>query len=64
MQPKVIAITKKKSLSKISLAAVFGEESDEDNMQDMNLLVKKFSKFLRRNKGTDDGSNKRFIKSN
>ncbi|KAF1868350.1 hypothetical protein Lal_00008157 [Lupinus albus] len=28
-----------------------GEESYEDGMEDMNLLVKKFSKFLKRNKG-------------
>ncbi|KAF1888167.1 hypothetical protein Lal_00008080, partial [Lupinus albus] len=78
MEPKVMAITKKKHLSKMLLATLFGEkeqdyifegvdfcdtsqgeEPDEDNMEDMNLLVKKFSKSLTRNKGT-----KQFIKSN
>ncbi|KAF1864711.1 hypothetical protein Lal_00032031 [Lupinus albus] len=88
-QPKVTAISKKKSLSKMSLAALFGklqeheleltqldqheeqekkkknislkakvekydsseDEDDKEETDDMSLFVKKFSKFLRRNKG-------------
>ncbi|KAF1893088.1 hypothetical protein Lal_00011161 [Lupinus albus] len=101
-QPKVTSISEKKSLSKMSLAALFGklqehelelsqldqhEElekkkknislklkaqkydslEDEDDMEetdDMSLFVKKFSKFLRRNKGGRTGQIKKFSKSN
>ncbi|KAF1885289.1 hypothetical protein Lal_00029178 [Lupinus albus] len=101
-QSKVTAISEKKSLSKISLAVLFGklqehelelsqlvyheelekkkknispkakaekydsseDEDDKEETDDMSLFVKKFSKFLRRNKGGRTGQIKKFSKSN
>ncbi|KAF1888965.1 hypothetical protein Lal_00039564 [Lupinus albus] len=101
-QPKVTTIFEKKSLSKMSLAAMFGklqeyelelsqlhqheeqeknkknislkpkaekydlseDEDDKEETDDMSLFVKKFNKFLRRNKGTRTGQMKKFSKSN
>ncbi|KAF1864587.1 hypothetical protein Lal_00039215 [Lupinus albus] len=101
-QPKVTAISEKKSLSKMSLPALFdkfqehelelsqldqheeqekkkkkislkakvdkydssGDESEKEVIEDINLLVRKFSKFLKRNKGTKTGQMKKFTKNN
>ncbi|KAF1874219.1 hypothetical protein Lal_00030252 [Lupinus albus] len=41
-----------------------GDESEKEEMEDMNLLVRKFSKFLQRNKGAKTGQMKRFTKNN
>ncbi|KAF1866156.1 hypothetical protein Lal_00031460 [Lupinus albus] len=101
-QPKVMSIFGKKSLSKMSLAALFGklqehelelsqleqheeqekkkknislketidkydsseDEDDKEETDDMSLFVKKFSKFLSRNKGARTSQMKKFSKSN
>ncbi|KAF1893057.1 hypothetical protein Lal_00044187 [Lupinus albus] len=40
------------------------DEDEKEETDDMSLFVKKFSKFLRRNKGTRTGQIKKFTKSN
>nr|UBX54589.1 transposon Pol polyprotein [Lupinus angustifolius] len=101
-QPKVTAISEKKSLSKMYLAALFGklqehelelsqldpheeqekkkknislkekvdrhessgDESEKDDMEDISLFVKKFSKFLKRNKDAKTSLTRKFTKNN
>ncbi|KAF1868040.1 hypothetical protein Lal_00015291 [Lupinus albus] len=59
-----------KKRKNISLKAkVYNYESSEDEyekeeMEDMSLLVKKFSKFLKRNKGAKTGQMMKFTKNN
>nr|UBX54592.1 transposon Pol polyprotein [Lupinus angustifolius] len=40
------------------------DESDKEEMEDMSLFVKKFSKFLKRNKGARTGQTRKFTKNN
>ncbi|KAF1877890.1 hypothetical protein Lal_00038199 [Lupinus albus] len=40
------------------------EQEKKKSMEDMSLFVKKFSKFLKRNKASKSGPSKKFIRSN
>ncbi|KAF1895936.1 hypothetical protein Lal_00033941 [Lupinus albus] len=58
---------KKKNISLKAKSEKYDSSEDEDDKEeidDMSLFVKKFSKFLRRNKGDRTGKIKKFSKSN
>ncbi|KAF1883548.1 hypothetical protein Lal_00037552 [Lupinus albus] len=58
---------KKKNISlkeKVDKYDSSGDETEKEEMEDVSLLVRKFSKFLKRNKGAKIGQTKRFTKNN